>query len=1065
MARSVAPRAGPSVHDHAGSAKDWRIRTSLPCEPLGLPENAAVWSIDARGTMTPRPDASLPFVDFASATVTGDSVIDIRTSWTPSQQGHPLSLAGASTLEVRAWPGWVVASRDTLRLQIEGSPESFVFQADVSFPEACGSLQGSRLGNRVTLNGRAQGLIPGAFDEDMTLRGTWNASEGWLGGTASMVIKGSIWNNDSLVLGAEFEDLTRLEGMTLSLTGVGIDAFLAGNVNPSTWAAFLNETVHRSSTSKWPDLSVHGTVSHRPWMRHWLPESLAWTEGIDFDVELADDTLIGNVGVSGWSWGDVELSQTQTTFAGNPVELSMRAQLTASSTDWLPQQVELNVHADSVWHMDLEWMHDGWATGRWAMDIEPNSSVWRWTVREGHIPLAQESLTVEKTPVVWQAATDQPLPPLLAFQGLGGLATMRSSPHLSGGQSVNLQAKFPDSEELVHAFLPDLDVNGFTIDAHWDPMTSSVSVVADDVAWKTVQLDRIGADLNTRPTHLWFAVEGSQDADTVLAKISGKMNASTLAYSQTKIQASNLPFSWLQSFIDPETAELQGRLDAELSLTGNPSSPQLQGLGEVRGLEVMVGSLGTSFGGSGDVFVEPDGFTMDNWLVHDQEGETFRVYGALMHDQFQDWNMDLNCLESTGALHLMDLPYHPEAIVYGSLFGTGAFGVSFWENHVEIDGEATVLGGTDLQLPLYQGATSSWENVVHFTKSLEAAPLNSPSDQSSLRMAVNLNVDVDREAQVTLVLDDINDANMVGQMEGHLDFYMDNEERIDLRGALTIVKGRYDFALGQFLRKRFEAQPGGRLEWDGDVYEGKMNVDAVHQTRANIAPLVGTSSGGQQFEAIDVVLHLSGPILTPNIGFDLHAPEASLLNQEALSSALMNESDVTSQAIALLSLQEFIPGQVNGLKLGAEGIQENSINLIASQVSGWLSRVNDDVEVGISYDAMGEASDASDIISRQDALQLAMKAKFLNDKLEVEGAVGSQDLSQESLSQTHLQNLRVLYNLNDDHSLQLTGFSRSQNAATQNASSTTQGIGVRWHQAFNWKWPWRQSKESEPNSD
>ena len=61
-------------------------------------------------------------------------------------------------------------------------------------------------------------------------------------------------------------------------------------------------------------------------------------------------------------------------------------------------------------------------------------------------------------------------------------------------------------------------------------------------------------------------------------------------------------------------------------------------------------------------------------------------------------------------------------------------------------------------------------------------------------------------------------------MEGHLDFYMDNEERMDLKGALTIVEGRYDFALGQFLRKRFEAQPGGRLEWDGDVYEGQYKT-------------------------------------------------------------------------------------------------------------------------------------------------------------------------------------------------------------------------------------------------
>ena len=1048
-----------------GSADNWRIRTTLPGEPLGLPEVAKAWRIDAQGTLAANTDAFLPYVDAASAIILGDSAIDLRASWAPLPQEPPMVLAGASTLELRAWPGWVVASRDTVRLHVFGRPESFAFQAEASFPEVRGNLQGNKAGNRVTVDGRVQGRMTGSFEEDVVLRGSWDARNGWLGGTTSMVAKGSLLDSDSLALDAAFNDLTRLEDVAMSLTGAGIEASLEGNVNPTSWSAFLNEAMHRSPTTTWPALAVQGTVAHRSWMRRWLPESLAWQEPLEFDMLLAEDTLNGHVGVQAWSWDDLHFEPTTVTLSGDPDQLNMDGRLSASGSAWMPERVDLIVQADSAWHMDLEWEHEGWAKGQWAMDAKPGSQQWTWAIREGHIPIAEESLTVDKVPVTWQAALDKPLPPLLAFQGLGGLATMRSSPHLSGGQSVDLQAKFPDLEELVHVFVPDLDVHGFAVDAQWNPVNASVRVVADDVAWEAIQLDQMSAGLKTRPKHLLFDVEASQTADTVSAKVSGKMDASTLAFSQTTMEAFNLPFAWLESFIDPVTAELQGRLDAELSLTGTPSLPRLQGLGKVRGLEVKVGSLGTSFGGSGDVLVEPDGFTMNNWLVHDQEGETFRVYGALMHEQFQEWNMDLNCLESQNALHLMDLPYHPEAMVYGSLFGTGSFGVSFWDNHVEIDGEATVLEGTDLQLPLYQGATSSWEDVVHFTKSFEEAPLNGTADASNLRMAVNLNIDVDREAQVTLVLDDINDANMVGQMEGHLDFYMDNEERMDLKGALTIVEGRYDFALGQFLRKRFEAQPGGRLEWDGDVYEGTMSVDAVHQTRANISPLIGTSGGGQQFEAIDVVLHLSGPMLAPNIAFDLRAPEASPLNQEALSSALMNESDVTSQAIALLSLQEFIPSQVNGLQLGAEGIQENSINLIASQVSGWLSRVNDDVEVGISYDALGETSDASDIISRQDALQLAMKAKFLNDKLEVEGAVGSQDLSQESLSQTHLQNLRVLYNLNDDHSLQLTGFSRSQNAATQNASSTTQGIGVRWHQAFSWKWPWRQSKESDPNSD
>jgi len=213
-------------------------------------------------------------------------------------------------------------------------------------------------------------------------------------------------------------------------------------------------------------------------------------------------------------------------------------------------------------------------------------------------------------------------------------------------------------------------------------------------------------------------------------------------------------------------------------------------------------------------------------------------------------------------------------------------------------------------------------------------------------------------------------------------------------------------------------------------------------------------------ESIDVVLHLRGPMLKPGISFDLEAPRADALTQGALASALMNEHEQTSQAIALLSLQEFMPRQANTLQLGASGLQENSVDLLASQLSGWLSRINDDLEIGISYDALqsNETTTASD----QDALQLAMKATFLDDKLEVEGSFGSKDLTQASLTATHLQDLRLLYHLNDEHSLQFTGFSESQTSTTQTANSTTQGIGIRWHKAFSWPWRQRATEASSP---
>ena len=161
-----------------------------------------------------------------------------------------------------------------------------------------------------------------------------------------------------------------------------------------------------------------------------------------------------------------------------------------------------------------------------------------------------------------------------------------------------------------------------------------------------------------------------------------------------------------------------------------------------------------------------------------------------------------------------------------------------------------------------------------------------------------------------------------------------------------------------------------------------------------------------------------------------------------------------------MSLQEFLPPQYNSLQLGATGLQETSVDVVTSQLSQWLSRINDDVDIGIRYDA-SSLENESLVESQQDALQLALRATFLNDKLEVEGAVGSREISQEALGEAHLQNVRVLYHLNEEKSLQLTGFSEAQTSATQSANTTNQGVGIRWHKSFNWRWPWQKDAAQE----
>ena len=272
------------------------------------------------------------------------------------------------------------------------------------------------------------------------------------------------------------------------------------------------------------------------------------------------------------------------------------------------------------------------------------------------------------------------------------------------------------------------------------------------------------------------------------------------------------------------------------------------------------------------------------------------------------------------------------------------------------------------------------------------------------------------------------------------------------------MEGECEFVLGPFLSKDFDLQPGGMLTWDGDPYAGQIDVEALHTLRANVTPLVGEINGqGRRMENVHVSLLLDGDMLQPDIDFALGAPDAENVVQSAMASVLVDDAERTAQAIALLSLQEFLPNQFNSLSLGTEGLQSNSVDMLTSQVSRWLSNLNDDVEIGLSYDAAGALLTEEE--SQQDALQLAMKAAFWTTGCTSRARwvptrrwkASAAPTSRRFGSCTNSMRRRPAH----------CGVLRKQPHPRPNRQPVHPRRGPRWHRSFNWIWPWQRPKTED----
>lgn len=849
---------------------------------------------------------------------------------------------------------------------------------------------------------------------------------------------------------------------TSSLHGMDANLEARGENLPWTLAEAAMAWLHRRPTS-WPELECSGQIGpNQPLLALAMPD-LSLQDTASFHVSCGGGVAQLSLNVPGGRVSNVDLgpSNLSLSSSANHVQghLGVRAEFGGK-----PWNAHVDLQGTDRWQALAEvTLPDGQVASLLA-DAHPDRASWTWGFLEASIPLGTQRLALQNGPIHWNPRDDSAPGAHVLLGGNLGSVALDVLPSSHGTWTVDVEGQLtPGGLSSLH---PALHADGLEFQGQWSHDGASgalgtLQTASDNVAFESVSFASLTSRMHFREGRLHAEVNADQPASQTHLHGTAIWEVSNSDELRVDANLTHIPLSWVQPWVDSSAAILTGTLDAAVEVSGPWRAPVLSGGGIIDTLTAEIPSLGTSFGASGAFVIGRDEVVLRSCVLSDRLGATARVEGALLHDGFADWNFDVSMVDTPNDMLIMDLTPSSKSPVSGVLVGRGSLDAFFWNNRLELRGDVSAEAPTDFTLSLEDGESEGWGSWVVFATDAPSDSVATPEEVDELSVLLDLHIEAKPEAQVTILTDPENNANLVGSTEGSIHLTLEDWERMTLTGTLTVVEGRYDFALGPLLRKQFSVDAGGTLFWSGDPYQGTVDLNAKHATRANVQPLLGSASTGVQNEDIDVILHLNGPMLRPNIGFDLDAPRAPSIVAEALATAVLDDAERTRQAIALLSLQEFLPQQINTLELGTTGLQEYSIDMVTSQLSNWLSKINEDIDVGIRYDASSALNPAS---VNQDALQLALKASFFQDKLEVEGALGSRDMTQEALSEAQLQNVRVLYNLNEERGLQLTGFSESQSTVTQSGNTTSQGVGIRWHRSFNWTWPWNQSKTASEDN-
>ena len=500
------------------------------------------------------------------------------------------------------------------------------------------------------------------------------------------------------------------------------------------------------------------------------------------------------------------------------------------------------------------------------------------------------------------------------------------------------------------------------------------------------------------------------------------------------------PLSYINPLLENSTVSLDGNLNGAFILSGGLKNPQIKGAGLIDSCTVHVGYMGTKHTVSGGFHVEPGAIELNRLEVDDGNGGKGILVGTAYHNTFKDWNLDVSLSAENEPIEVMDIPYSPTRYFYGKGSAIGDINVFGYDGNIVIEANIKTSEGTEFVLPMDVVKSNKWSSFVEIKNEEQVEDV----EKRETNLDLDLNVEVNPESNARIVFNSELGDEITGRCKGHLHVDLHDLERLEMIGDLEIVEGEYAFNLKNIISKNFTAVPGGTIRWFGSPYNAHIELSTIYETRASLRPLLPEITDGSKYD-INLGLNLKGDLMRPDILFDIEVPEATAQHQASLSSVLDNEEELNRQAVSLLVINSFLPSTWHATSVGTTGIQESSSELITSQISHWLSGISDDVNVGIDYDS--PVNDGDDT-----AIVLALSTQLFNDRLHIEGEVGTQNLYSGTTDDLQIQDLKIKYDIVEDGTLQLTGYTTQRASVPGLEGESVQGVGFLINRDFDSIW-------------
>ncbi|OXG02259.1 uncharacterized protein DUF490 [Flavobacterium araucananum] len=488
-----------------------------------------------------------------------------------------------------------------------------------------------------------------------------------------------------------------------------------------------------------------------------------------------------------------------------------------------------------------------------------------------------------------------------------------------------------------------------------------------------------------------------------------------------KIDDSNLDFNLdinklniksIQGFSMGNITDGTGFLAGNFKITGKASEPKVNGELNFKETGFRVTKLNSFFKTQDEkITLQNEVITFDKFTFHDENDNELTINGTIKSADYTNFDFGLTVVaDDFRAIHSKEAD---NDLFYGDLILDTKLNIKGTLENPVVGGNIKINKDTKFTVVLPQSDPSiaDREGIVEFVDEdnmylKQTVAMEDKLNQSQLiGMDVSVEINIDKEAELTLVIDKGNGDYLNLKGEAQLTGGIDPSGKTTLTGKYEFSEGAYEMNFNM-IRRKFDIQKGSSITWNGEPTMASLNITAVYKVSTAPIDLLGNQlptdnptvrNTYKQKIPFQTLLKMNGELLKPEITFDIVLPDGNYdvstdvvsLTQTKLEQLRQEPAELNKQVFALLLLNRFIgenPFSSESGGTSAESLARQSVSKILSQQ---LNDLAGELITGVQLEFDLESTDdyTTGTMQNRTDLNVGVSKKLLDDRLKV--TVGS----------------------------------------------------------------------------